>query len=159
MDKRLSAPLALLAFLAGLLMAESSPAAGDGGLASLSRSIYSERDRKPNSIIFWPVAVDGRQLTYRLLNEVVETPPGVRKIAARGSFGMGALGETMTAIVEFDADLQPGRSYAINGEIRDDTLAAWLVDAKSGERLPHEGLAEWGPAPRNVTVPILLPAR
>ncbi|MEW5787425.1 MAG: hypothetical protein AB1899_06185 [Pseudomonadota bacterium] len=152
----------LLATLAAWSMnatADTPPAATKEANPTLSGSVYRAQDKRPNSVWFWPVAVDGSPLGSRASMGPYITSPGVHSITVQGGFQAGAMVETMAATVVFTVDLQPGRAYAVNGEIQDDTLVAWLVDASSGVRLPYSGVAEWGPEPRRMTMPIVIPIR
>jgi hypothetical protein len=163
MHRVLVCSLATFQLLTGCASVDTARTASDGDNPSISGSHYRENEKLPNSIYIWPIWVDGAKVQNGFAgissHSGTLTTPGVHKIVAECGFGAGYFAESMFAIVEFEANLLPGHDYFINGHIEDDQLVAWLVDAKTGERLPYGGSAKWSPKPRRISIPILIPSR
>jgi hypothetical protein len=121
-----------------------------GGMFTWRSFVPLAVDNKPVSRSFWADAHDA----------VVQVEPGVRRITLRATFNRGlGSGGPWEAIAVLQTTVEAGKTYRLNGEVRDNQFVVWLEDIKSGVRLAEEGSAPWGSVAQGQSIPIFIPVR
>lgn len=128
-----------------------------------SAGIVNQMDRSRgffNWRLFILQAADSVPVVYALMSDgrddTVLVREGTRRLVVRASFSTQYGVGPWEAIVFLTATVKSGRTYLINGEVRDNLYFVWLEDPQSHEKISAEGSAPYQPGRRD-SAPIFVP--
>jgi len=125
---------------------------------------HEERETPYTWQSFIPVMVDSKAVKHSFfanhVDTVVNVDPGARRFVVRAAFNAGiGSGGIREAIVLLVAQIEAGKSYRLNGRVRDNQMVVWLEDLATGTRVTEESAANWTSVASQSYTPIFIPAR
>lgn len=75
------------------------------------------------------------------IESVKTLDPGKHVFVVRVDFNRGS--GVFEATTSLTAELEPNKSYKLNGKISDEAITVWLEDSRSGETVPNHASIAW----------------
>ena len=125
------------------------------GQMDRSEGVFNWRD-------FVLVAVDDKPVSHGFLSDtrdtVVRVEAGEHRFVVEAGFNTGFGGSgPYEAIVLLTASVEKGKTYRVNGAVRDNLYFVWLEDPTTGARVSQEASAPYSMSTRDTYIPIYIP--
>jgi len=133
--------------------------------ASQTGTIVNQMDRSRGTFdwrLFILRAVDSKPVNYSFMSDgrddTIQVDAGERRLVVNAGFNAGLnSGGPRDAFVLLTVSIEPGRTYLLNGDVRDNLYYVWLEDVKSRQRASPEFSAPYRLTPQQVSSPIFIP--
>lgn len=159
-----AAALAAAALTTGCASTPSFAPAGSTNTATITGQSIRETILSARWKYFALDAVDSKRVSRMFLEDthrtVVTVEAGQRRLVVSGAFndGFGGPGPREATML-LVADIEAGKSYRLNGEVRDNLIVTWLEDAETQQKASAEASGRYVSIRSNPQfVPIFIPA-